>query len=63
MNDLGPRVQKRSSPESTRGRKTFITHYVRLEQCIQIITIMNIPEKEIYHGRTLSDENEFTRSR
>ena len=63
MNDLGPRVQKRSSPESTRGRKTFITRYVKLEQGIQIKTIMNIRKKEINHGRTLFDEDEFTRFR
>ena len=57
LNDLKLRVQKRSSPESTRGRKMFFSHYVKIEQCIQIITIMNIRKKEINHGRTLSDEN------
>ena len=61
--DLRLRVQRRSNPESTRGRKTFITHYVKLEQCIQIITIMNIRKKEINHGGTLSNENKFTRFR
>ena len=63
LNELRLRVQKRSDPESTRGRKTFITRYVKLEQGIQIKTIMNIRKKEINHGRTLFDEDEFTRFR
>ena len=63
LNDLRLKVQKRSSPESPRDRKTFITRYVKLEQCIQIITIMNIRKKEINHGGTLSNENKFTRFR
>ena len=63
LNELRLRVQKRSDPESTRGRETFITRYVKLEQDIQIKIIMNIRKKESENGETLSDENEFTRFR